>query len=260
MSFEELREEIKSWRTWPLENVAVFRQVDSTNLLVRRILTEFFRDNGAPPPVLFLAWEQRAGRGRLGRSWASTPGLGVYATLLWPTVAAEHLQNLPLLVGVGLCRALDPHLGETVVLKWPNDLLVGGRKIGGVLIETVFDTVGVPTAIIGFGVNHGHRREELPTPHATSLRLECDRLPGLGAVALELSRGVVNELQHLGDTPYAIEAYRERSAHRRGDVLHCQLGDRTVSGEFLGFNDRGHLQLATAEGEELITAGEIIEG
>jgi len=258
--FEELREEILGWRGWPLENVAVFRRVDSTNLLVRRILTEFFRDNGAPPPVLFLAWEQHAGRGRLGRSWSSAPGLGVYATLLWPGVATEHLQDLPLLVGVGLCRALDAHLSATASLKWPNDLLVRGQKVGGVLIETVFDSAGVPSAVIGFGVNHGHRRDELPTPHSTSLRLECDPLPGLGTIAQGLSSGVVSELQHLGDTLYAIEAYRQRSAHRPGDVLRCQLGNRTVSGEFMGFDDHGHLQLATAEGKELITAGEIIEG
>lgn len=260
MTFQEFRDDVRSRRCSGLENVAVFRRVDSTNLLARRILDEFLRDNGNSPRALFLAWEQREGRGRLGRTWVSGAGLGVYATLLWPLQEPLRLHTLPLLVGVGLCRGLDPYLPRSVSLKWPNDVLVGERKLGGVLIETATDSAGRPTAIIGFGINHGHREDEMPTPHATSLRAECDELPGLANVTLALVEALVQELEHLDDASYTISAYRERSSHRLGDRLRCRLGERTVEGEFLGFDDSGHLELATAAGREVITAGEIIEG
>lgn len=260
MTFQQFCDEVTSRRCPGLENVVVHRQVDSTNLLARRILEELLRDHGRCPRTLFLAWEQVGGRGRLGRSWVSGAGLGVYATILWPLSDAQVLQTVPLLVGVGLCRSLDAYLPRPPSLKWPNDVLVANRKIVGVLIETVIDSIGAPVAIIGFGVNHGHRREELPTPQATSLRVEAVELPELGPFAVDLAAGVVRELDHVGDSSYSIASYRERSSHSPGDLLHCRLGDRTVEGEFLGFNDSGHLRLSTPGGQEVITAGEIIEG
>ena len=89
----------------------------------------------SPPPALLVAWEQSEGRGRRGRTWVSPPGRGVYASLLTPLPGDADLHTLPLLAGVGLCRAANRHLpdaGPRCRLKWPNDLLLldqrGGRK------------------------------------------------------------------------------------------------------------------------------------
>jgi BirA family biotin operon repressor/biotin-[acetyl-CoA-carboxylase] ligase len=206
--------------------------------------------------VLLLALEQTGGRGRGGRSWVSPPGQGIYATLLVDAGEAAALQTLPLLVPVGLVRALGRYLGCGI--KWPNDLVVDGRKIGGVLIETLSGGGGA-LALVGFGVNHGHRRGDLPVAAATSLALEMESPPPLGRLAWELVREVSRELEHLGDTVYAVGRYRELAVHRPGDPLTCRVGEETLEGTFQGFDPQGYLRLLTAGGERRIAAGEVLE-
>jgi BirA family transcriptional regulator, biotin operon repressor / biotin---[acetyl-CoA-carboxylase] ligase len=234
--------------------------------------------------MLVLALEQSGGRGRQGRSWSSPRGKGVYATLARLYRTPEPLPSLPLLVGVGLCRALGPHLPGGCRLKWPNDLLAGGEsprgKIGGVLIEALVHPDDGCVALIGFGVNHGHRREELP-PGATSLLLESGGHVGGGGglgvgladLTWDLVGGVERELAHVGDLAYAAAAYRELLAHRPGDRLVCRVGEREVEGTFAGIDDLGRLRLrrraavgqegpadTEGDGEEvLLSAGEVIE-
>src|ERR1700709_1102745 len=135
------------------ENVIVLEQGASTNRLARAILADYDRECQALPIALLLAFEQTEGHGRLGRSWSSPPGRGVYASRTLSVAEPERLQPLPLLVGVGLCRALDAYLPSPARLKWPNDVLAGGKKIGGVLIETLIRPGDCALAVVGYGVN-----------------------------------------------------------------------------------------------------------
>lgn len=244
------------------ENVLVLETVASTNLLARAILHEYVSECEEMPPVLLLAWEQTGGRGRLGRSWASPGGRGVYASLARQLEDPAELQALPLLVGVGLCRALDPHLPEPCRLKWPNDLLVGGRKIGGILIETLVRPGECTAAVIGFGVNRDLRGEELPDQRATSLQLAGGDNIGLAELTWELVAGVEREFGHRGDPAYAVESYRAHSVHRPGDRLVCRIGSGTgeqvIEGDFAGFDEQGLLLLDTAGGRQRLSAGEVI--
>jgi biotin-[acetyl-CoA-carboxylase] ligase BirA-like protein len=173
------------------ENVVVLASTASTNAVARGVAVDFESEGLDLEPMLVLAFEQTAGRGRLGRTWSSPRGRGVYATLAHPFAVPALLPALPLLVGVGLCRALAPHLPGGCRLKWPNDLLVPGgggaagrgRKIGGILIEALVHPGDGSVAVIGFGVNHGHRREELPD----------------GATSLWLERGAAGRIGESGD-------------------------------------------------------------
>jgi BirA family biotin operon repressor/biotin-[acetyl-CoA-carboxylase] ligase len=115
---------------------------------------------GAPEGLVVLATEQRAGRGRLGRDWASAPG-GVYASvLLRPSLSPAELSPLALVVGLGLSRGLES-LGAAVRLKWPNDVLdEGGGKLVGVLLEGTTEGERMAWIVAGFGVNV--RRSVLP--------------------------------------------------------------------------------------------------
>jgi len=257
------------------ENLVVLERVESTNLLAKAVAADYHRECQDLPPALFLAFEQTGGRGRLGRSWSSPAGLGVYATLSMPLPDTAALATLPLLVGVGLCRGLDPHLlpSSRPSLKWPNDVEVAGRKIGGILIESMIQPRACAVAIVGFGVNHGQGRSELPTERATSLRLACGgRAPGvsLARLAWDLVAAVEAELAHLGDVERAVAAYRERSAHRPGDRITARLGPGpepgpepttgTVEGRFAGFDEHGRLRLERdGGGEVVLSAGEVIE-
>src|SRR5262249_34662423 len=151
------------------------------------------------------------------------------------TVEPERLQTLPLLVGVGLCRALDPYLPIPCLLKWPNDLVVAGRKIGGILIETLIRPGDCALAVLGFGV-HVARGASAPPAEgatgATSLRREGGADVSLAQLTWDLVAAVERELQHLGDAAYSVESYRERSLHRPGDRLAAQVSGERVSGSF----------------------------
>src|SRR5262245_59243907 len=137
------------------DNLVVLERVGSTNDLARAIVAEYAKESQSPPPLLLLAWEQAGGRGRAGRSWSSPAGKGVYATLAFPVADPQALATLPLLVGVGLCRGLDRWLPGACGLKWPNDLIAGRRKLGGVLIEAQVRPGDGAAVMVGFGVNHG---------------------------------------------------------------------------------------------------------
>jgi BirA family biotin operon repressor/biotin-[acetyl-CoA-carboxylase] ligase len=241
----------------PIENVIVADRIDSTNTLARRLFDEAWTGSGSGPEALIAALEQTAGRGRQGRGWVSRRGLGVYATLLL-AVGEKELQTLPLLVGIGLARALR-ELGCPARLKWPNDVQVAGRKLGGILIESISRDATGAAAIIGFGVNHGHHAAELPTPASTSLRQLLDPLPRLERVAADLVAGVLAEIAHAGDAKYARQAYEEMTVHRAGETLRCRMAEEDLEGVFLGFDERGFLRLAVNGRERRVASGEIVE-
>lgn len=127
---------------------------------------------GAAEGTVFTTHVQTSGRGRLDRAWDSPPGSGIaLSVVLRPTgVPAARWVWLSLLVGLAVDAAVRD-LGVASELKWPNDVLVDGRKLAGILLERVETPTG-PAAVVGVGLNVSMTREELPVPHATSLALE----------------------------------------------------------------------------------------
>ncbi len=109
---------------------------------------------GAPPGAIVLADEQTAGRGRQGRPWIAPPGSGLmFSLILRPTLPPDRVQRLTMLAGVAVAETLDPLLPGRVALKWPNDVLVAGRKIGGILCEAVWLGDQLDSVIMGIGIN-----------------------------------------------------------------------------------------------------------
>lgn len=245
------------------ENLVLLDRVDSTNRLAARMVHDYLDESLRPPPVLLVTCEQTGGRGRQGRVWASPRGAGLYATRVLDAGGPGALISLPLLAAVGLARALRKWLEGRCGIKWPNDLLVGGRKIGGVLIEVVSRGEGAPLALIGFSANYGGA--EPPVPEATTLARELAagnetaEPPSLGRFVWSLVGGVERELEHLGDVARAVRRFRELSVHTEGDRLSCRSGDDTFEGTFRGFDERGFLLLETGGGVRHIAAGEVVE-
>jgi BirA family biotin operon repressor/biotin-[acetyl-CoA-carboxylase] ligase len=252
--------------------LVVLRRVDSTNVFARNVTRRLASDGGPERRVVFAAWEQRAGRGRLGRSWTSAPGLGVYATVvLAPAPSAPPLALLPLVTGIGLCRALRRQV-PAVGLKWPNDLVVGGRKLGGILIETLPMAAGRQAALIGFGVNHGHQVSELPTEVSTSLHVEANVVreaggrsrgaadESLAGLLLELVQGLAAALERCSDPTSILEEYRELTVHRPGEPLRCRVQERSIDGTFLDFDAQGRLRLRCGDETVVVATGDVIEG
>lgn len=252
-----LAELVQGWPAALAEQVnAVFlARVDSTQELARRLLDRHFAEDETPHPFAVLALEQSSGRGRRGRRWQSARGKGVWASLALPLAAREQLQMLPMRTGVALVDLVSGWLGGGCRLKWPNDLVIDRRKLGGILIDAVTRGDRETWAVVGFGINLGHAEEELPEAKAISLRVAAaGGLPPLGEAAGTAVAAVFSELT--GDRPW-LDRYRAASAHAPGDPLECELAGERVAGTFAGFDSLGFLRLSTPAGERVIASGEV---
>lgn len=261
MNFAEYSLELIRHRNRRPAGLIVVEQTESTNLLGRRIVEDYTREGATTPDIDLVAWRQLAGRGRRGRSWSSPPGQGVYATLIRSRAQSHWLPILPLWVAVALCEAVNRYLAGRCRLKWPNDLLVGDRKLGGILIEAQGKAKDA-IAIIGFGVNYGAELRAFGEPRATSLYHEAASAPltgaSLAAVTLDLL-AVVDAVAHAGPRPEEIaDRYRALSVHRPGDLIECQIGSELVRGTFRNIDHRGFLHLEVSGGERVLAAGEVL--
>ncbi|MBW2020171.1 MAG: biotin--[acetyl-CoA-carboxylase] ligase [Deltaproteobacteria bacterium] len=151
------------------QTIYCFNVVESTNTEAYRLGQE-----GAPEGTLVVADAQSKGRGRLGRTWVSPPGSGLYLSfVLKPDCPPDWFPRLTLTAGVAVASAIQ-QMGTRPQLKWPNDILIGDRKVGGILTEAVFDERRIGFAILGIGINVNTKQDELPISVrdlATSLRL-----------------------------------------------------------------------------------------
>lgn len=157
-----------------LPRVEWFEEVGSTLDVAHALAKE-----GAPAGTLVLADAQTSGRGRMGRTWVSEPGAGLWLTIVERPADASTLEVLSLRIGLALAPVLDRWSEQPVLLKWPNDLYVDTRKLAGILIEVRWRE-GVPDWVaIGVGIN---LRPPVGEPSAAGLRDDADRLAVLDAV------------------------------------------------------------------------------
>jgi BirA family biotin operon repressor/biotin-[acetyl-CoA-carboxylase] ligase len=235
-------------------SVEVVAEIDSTNTeLMRRARA------GAAQPVLLVAERQTSGRGRLGRPWQSAQQTAQPASLTFSLglpLAPKDWSGLSLAVGVSVAESLDPAASTGLRLKWPNDLWVDDRKLGGILIETALPLgeTAPRYLVIGIGLNLGPREAEgLNTPPAWIAEWRPDATPG------ELLRALVPPLvdtvqafAERGFAPFA-ERFAARDALRGREV---QLSDGTA-GFCEGVGWGGELRVQTAAGLQSITSSEI---
>jgi BirA family biotin operon repressor/biotin-[acetyl-CoA-carboxylase] ligase len=206
--------------------------------------------DGAAEGLVVIAEQQTAGRGRLDRQWESPPRAGLtLSVLLRPTVDIAHWGLLPLLAGLAVLEAVSAVGYVDATLKWPNDVLVDDRKLGGLLVELAGDA-----AVVGIGLNVSTREEELPVATATSLLIAggvTDREP----LAKELLRALVRRYRvwsdAAGDAASVLPAYRER-CETIGAKIELTLPDGGVArGTAVDVDDVGRLVVVDeATGEE----------
>ncbi len=212
-----------------------------------------------PPACVVVARRQTRGRGRRGSPWIDTGGLML--SWLVPPVPARGLTGLAVWSGLQAALALRDAFAVAVELKWPNDLLVGGRKLGGVLVEAARTPWG-PRLVAGLGLNLGMRAGELPAAlrgRATSLRMETGHAPLPAVAAAALLARFDAELPRFRDEGWApyLEAYADCD-HLRGLKVELETGQGVVTGRALGIDQTGALALRREDGREMrLLAGDV---
>jgi BirA family transcriptional regulator, biotin operon repressor / biotin---[acetyl-CoA-carboxylase] ligase len=239
-----------------IESIAVIPRVASTNLIARRIVTECIENELSLPQAMIIAGEQFAGRGRNDRSWSSPAGKGIYATTLLSRPAQE-LPLIPLAMAVILASFLRETFSIDARIKWPNDILVQERKIAGILIEARIHEDRA-FLLIGTGVNVEPSDDDA-RPNAISIREAVSGpFDGIDTATMAFIEHLDERLTGTLDQDEVLEQWRKLSVHKRGDRIHCVLGDRTIDGTWAGIDEFGRA-LIQSDGRTMpVSAADII--
>ena len=234
-------------------------RVDSTNSVALRMAAA-----GAAEGTVVLAEEQKAGRGRFGRTWYSEKSNGIYVSvILRPNLTPAVAPVLTLMVGVAAQSAIARVTGLSPDIRWPNDLLLGGRKLCGILTEMSAEVDRLHAVVIGIGINVNH--SEIPgelRPIATSLRLEGGRIYS----RLQILVALLEELEHHyrvlreSGPPAIISHWTGASSYARGKRIHVLAGGAKFEAVTAGLEPHGALRVRRDDGrEESLVAAEIVE-
>ena len=229
-----------------------FDRVDSTN---RHLLSEAAW--GCPEGIVAVADEQTAGRGRHGRTWNAAPGAALLVSvLLRPELPPERLHLVTLAAGIAAAEAVQETCAFDARLKWPNDLVVGDRKLAGILAEaTRTGSGGSGAVVVGMGLNV---LSDFP-PEIADLATACDRH---GAGSVDRSELLVAWLhafdRRLGAIDEVVAAATERSA-TLGRRVRVELARDAFAGVATGMTREGYLVVSRDDGrEQIVTAGDVV--
>jgi len=209
---------------------------------------------GVASGTVWVAESQTAGRGRLGKDWLSPAGTGLYATvLLRPRLPLGELSRLTLAAGLATARAIDQVSGLVSRIKWPNDVLLEGKKVAGVLAECDL-SAAEPAVVLGVGVNVSTPRQQLPPElqgRATSLLLasgkEIDRGRLLEVLLREIDQAVI--LLEGDDFTEILSEWKTKDATAHQRITWLTTEGRAVCGVSLGPDPQGLLVIRDGEGQ-----------
>lgn len=211
------------------------------------------RERQIVPFTAVLADFQTRGRGRLGRQWVAPSGSSLLMSVLVPAVPT-NVTWLPLLAGIAVQDALAPLITSRVDLKWPNDVLVDGQKLGGILSEYLGESADTSWVALGIGINLTQSRADLPEVAATSLQIE-------GAVPVSptaLAAQIVGHLRTLTTDPISPADYAERCISAHSPVRVSLPNGEVLVGMGVGVDDTGALLVQTEGGAvTTVTAGDV---
>jgi BirA family biotin operon repressor/biotin-[acetyl-CoA-carboxylase] ligase len=243
-------------------NIRYFHEVDSTQRVAAALAEE-----GADQGTVVIAESQIAGRGRLGRSWHSPPGVNVYMTvILRPHMSLTAVPQLGLVAGVAVAEACETFAPKMVALKWPNDVWLGGRKTGGIIAEAVTDASQERLSVLlGIGLNLNLPLEGIPSElrdKATSVLIatgrEVDRVQ-FTAKLLSMLELRYHEAEFGGFA--AVRSAYERYFALNGRRVTVFDGSKATSGVVRGVDSDGALILDSENGRLRILTGDVsLEG
>jgi BirA family biotin operon repressor/biotin-[acetyl-CoA-carboxylase] ligase len=257
LSLEELRQDLVVKRLGG--KFHYFHEIDSTNTLARELA-----EGGAPEGEIVIAEAQTHGRGRLGRRWQSPPFANLYfSIILRPRLAPALAPQITLMAAVAVAETTGAFVPQGATIKWPNDILVGGRKLAGILTEASCDFERLDYVILGIGVNLNYRLSAMPAEiraRATSVAElagnSVSRESFLKRLIHALDR-CYGELEESGFAPLAPRW--EAHFGLRGKRVRVELLDQNVTGRAIGIDRDGALLIEDEQGARLrVLAGDVI--
>ena len=239
-------------------DIRVFQETTSTNDVIEKLARDKVKEG-----VVVFAESQTKGRGRLGRKWISPARKGLwFSILLRPDLRPQEATQLTVASGTALRRAIEANTGLKATIKWPNDILIHGKKAAGILTELSAELDRVKHLILGIGVDVNLTAAEFPAElrkTATSLKIES----GKTLVRADLAVSILREL----DADYARVCSGEFASVADEWEEHCgtighpvtiQVGDRKIHGRAESLDDDGALLLRTEHGTlERVTGGDV---
>lgn len=240
-----------------LSSLQVLESVDSTNAEAMRQL-----EDGVPAGVVYTAEQQTAGRGRRGRHWVSPFARNLYLSLVWEFgQGAAALEGLSLAVGVAVARALSKSGLPPVQLKWPNDVLYDGKKLGGILLEMTGDVAGTCQVVVGVGLNVAMplaAGREIDQAWTDIKSMSGGEVPGRNSLLSALLNELLPLVANFENSGF--DAWREEwqslDAYANRSVI-LDASGRQMAGTARGVDRRGALQLETTTGIQAIFGGEL---
>jgi len=234
---------------------------DSTNIRAKQ-LAEFGEEEG----TLIIAEQQTAGKGRRGRQWESEPGTGIYMSLvLRPAINHVHVPCITLVTALAVAKAIKKTCGADALIKWPNDIVLGGKKICGILAEMSSEMNFVNYVVTGIGVNANNRHfpEEIEKT-ATSICLQTGRKTDraqLASCIVNCFSQYYNKFKESKNLMPFIDEYDSLLANKDKEVRIFygmeEDSGKTETGMAKGINKDGALVVNTKNGTEYIMSGEV---
>lgn len=234
-----------------------YKSTDSTNtqakLLARR---------GAPHGTVLIAGHQTGGRGRMGRTFQSPEGMGVYlSVILRPDCKPEQLMHLTCAAGVAMVKAVEHISGIRPQVKWINDLVVGGKKLGGILTEMSVDKGRVDYAVIGIGINCLQKEQDFP-PEIAGLATSLSLSAGKEIPPEVLAAAMVDALWHMSHGIFSkktqLMADYKANCITLGKEIQVIRGDRILPGKAIDLDADGGLLVVYPDGsKETVSSGEV---
>jgi len=237
-----------------------FYSIDSTNLFAGRLLAH---GRDVAEGTVILAESQSAGRGRMGRSWHSEREAGIYLSVILLPKAPPSLAPLfTLAAAVAMHNAVERYTGLDIDIKWPNDLLIGGKKCCGILSEMQAEVDMVKTMIVGVGLNANHERlpEDIQA-RATSLRIASGRIQSRIEILLEFFEEFEKLYADLDSNGPAgiIDQWMRFSSFANGRKIEIHDGVRTITGVTRGLNPLGALRIEQKGGRvDEVYSGDLV--
>ncbi|MFJ5301008.1 bifunctional biotin--[acetyl-CoA-carboxylase] ligase/biotin operon repressor BirA [Pseudomonas sp. NPDC088368] len=235
-------------------DIRVYETIDSTNAEAMRLVAQ-----GASLPSLVLAEQQTAGRGRRGRRWVSPFAQNLYYSLaLRVEGGMRQLEGLSLLVGLAVVKMLREMGVEDAGLKWPNDILVGRKKLAGVLLELTGDPADVCHVVVGIGINVNMQSSDQVDQSWTSMALEAGVDMDRNQVVARLSVALAEYLEAHSEKGFG--AFRdewERNHLWQNKPVTLLSGPNAIEGTVLGVDAVGGLRLRVGEDVRVFSGGEL---